>query len=150
MTIIKDKSGREWVLSLTIGSVKRLRSSLNVDLLRLLDPRTEGGIPLLTELETNIELLVDVIHGLVGTQADDAGIDADAFAELLDGDLFAAFHAAFWKEVGLFSLGLPRGRVVAEAINKQSEIVLRHVEQATREVAEMTIPGIRSTNSLEA
>lgn len=137
-------------MSLTLGAARRVRSLLKVDLLRLLEPRAEGGAPLLTELETDADLLVEVVYALVKPQADDAGISGEAFAELIDGDVFADFYSGFLEELRFFSRGLPRGRVIAAAMDKHEEIVRTHVDQATATIVGMTTPGMSSTNSPEA
>jgi len=107
-----DTEGRNWSLELTIGAVKRVQSLLEVN---LLDPlgAAEGGaeaagnapkkkeVPLITRLQLDVVLLVDVIFALLKPQADGAGVSDEQFAAALGGDAaYQAFEAfmAEWRD----------------------------------------------------
>ena len=106
MHTFTDTENRTWELALTIGAVKRTRAELKVN---LLDPLGTGakrsGVkkrpPLLTRLQLDPILLIDVIWVLVRPEADRQGITDEQFAEALGGDAaYEAFQAfmAEWRD----------------------------------------------------
>ena len=113
-----DTAGREWALSLTIDSVKRVRALLDVNLLEL-----EAGDPsLLTKLGTDVILLCDVIFVLVKPQADKAGVTDEQFGAALGGDVILAAQAAFYDEIIDFFRRLSRGDI-ATAVEAQRRMI---------------------------
>lgn len=147
MPIIKDSTAREWSLTITIGDVKRVRHSMNVDLLKPLDLHGGGDLPLLTAIESDLEMFCDILFALLKPQADAAGVDADSFAALLDGDVLEEFHRAFWGELERFFRGLPRGRVIVAAIERQRALVAERIEEAMQTLQTL---GKSSTSLPEA
>lgn len=120
-----DSTGHEWEITLTIGSVKRVRELAKVDLLAIEDPidHTKKDDPaLLTELGTDIVLLCDVIFAIVEPQAKEAGITDITFGHSLGGEVIEAAQEAFYDELVLFSQGRRRGDL-AEAIGVQRKLI---------------------------
>jgi hypothetical protein len=82
MPSFKDTSGREWLVTLNVAQVKRVRERLGVNLADL----QEGN--LLTRLADPV-LLVDVLFVLVQPQAEEKNITDEQFAAGLGGDTLA-------------------------------------------------------------
>ncbi len=113
-----DSDGRDWHIKLTIGSVKRVKDVLGVDLLAIED----GKPPLLTKLAMDVMLLCDVIFILLKPQADERNIKDVTFGESLGGDVILAAHNAFFDELVLFSQGRHREDLV-EAIQGHRALI---------------------------
>jgi len=121
-----DSAGRTWQLAITVDAVRRVRDLVGVNLARLIEPREAGGsLPLMTDLEDDLLLLVDVIYALVKPQADAAGVSDEDFGRALGGEAIAAAHEAFWRELADFFRSLRRRPNAAEAraIEKQLAMV---------------------------
>lgn len=149
-----DTKGRTWNIPLTIDAVKRVKSLLQgtVD---LLNPAV-GDPPLLTRLDTDIELLVNVIWAIVEPQAKALQVGDAEFGECLGGAAIAAAHDAFFEELADF-FRLLRRPDVALAIDKQTAVVRKAVAMAQARMdaidpeavtqAAFATPGRLSTNS---
>jgi len=131
MHAFRDTDGRDWSIDLTIGAVKRVQTLLGVDLLNPLGKRPKKaagkkrrrrGVPLVTKLQTDVALLVDVIFALVQPQAEEREVDDLAFVNGLGGD--AAYDAAqaFMAEWRDFFLSLRR-ETDARAIDANAALV---------------------------
>lgn len=129
MKTFTDKEGRSWQLSLTIGSAKRVRDLLGVN---LLEPET-GEPPLITRIGTDEILLCDIIYCLCFHQAQSRGLTDEQFGELLCGDVILAAQEAFYSE--LLDFFQKRGRRDrAAAIRKQMEVIRLSVDRAQQEI----------------
>lgn len=118
MQTFKDNAGRSWTLALTIGSVKRVRALLDVNLMNL----EAGDPPLLTRLGTDVMLLVDVIFALLKPQADAQEITDEQWAEAMGGDAILAAQKAFYDELSDFTRR--RGRTdTTKAIQAQLRMI---------------------------
>ena len=126
MKSFTDTESREWTLSLTIDSVKRVRALLDVNLLEL----EAGNPPLLTRLGTNVILLCDVIFVLVKPQADAAGVTDEQFGAAMGGDAILAAQAAFYDEIIDFFRRLSRGDLVkaVEAQRRMIDLAVARIE----------------------
>lgn len=140
MKTFKDSTGRSWEITLTVGSVKRVRALLDVDLLAI----EEGDPPLLTRLATDVILLCDVIFVLVKPQADKLDVDDVEFGESLGGEVIADAQDAFYEELVLFSQSRHRMDLV-KAIKSQRELIevgRTRVESAIEKVGEKAKRGL--------
>jgi hypothetical protein len=146
-----DTEGRSWTISLSFGAVKRVQDLLKVN---LLDPlgvkkRKVRGVvrkrpPLVTRLQLDAALLVNVIFCLVKPQADKIEVSDMDFAEALGGDAAYAAYEAFMEEWQSFFRGLRR-ETEAKAINANVELVraedqrnLTLIDQATEAAERIT------------
>lgn len=131
----RDNTGREWSVEMTIGAAKRVKRTLDgVDLLAL----HEGEPPLLTRLDLDLELLVNVIYVLVKPQADAAGVSDEAFGEALGGEAILAAHDALMEALADFFRGLARTHL-ATAIQKQRALTARAMDVADGKLAEIDV-----------
>ncbi|TXH55091.1 MAG: hypothetical protein E6Q97_09510 [Desulfurellales bacterium] len=79
----KDAAGRDWQVHVTVGTIKRVRDSLQVDLGRLFDDQLK---PLDALLSDPVKL-VDVLYVAVKPDADRLGVTDAMFGESLIGDV---------------------------------------------------------------
>jgi len=130
----KDNQDRAWKLQITIGSAKRVRDLLGVDILA----PEQGEPPLLVRLGTDEILLCDVLYCLIKPQADEKGISDEAFGESLGGEAIThAVEALYGELVDFFR---QRGRTDrAAAIQKQGSLVQLATERITTEISDMDI-----------
>ena len=92
-----------------------------------------GSLPLLTDLEDDLLLLVDVIYALVKPQADAQGVSDVDFGRALGGEAIAGAHEAFWRELADFFRSLKRP-AEARAIEKQLAVVNAAMVAAERRI----------------
>ncbi len=134
MHTFTDTENRTWTLDLTIGAVKRVQALLNVNLLDPLgagakrrrgkDGKTKKPRPLVTRLQLDVVLLVDVIFALLKPEAEKRGVTDEQFASALGGDAaYQAFEAfmAEWRDF----FQLLRRETEAKAIAANIELVKR-------------------------
>ena len=152
MHAFKDAAGKDWLVEINVGAIKRVRALVAVDLLALED----GAPPLLTRLGMDVVLLCDVVFALIEPQAKAAGVTDEQFGASLGGEAILHAHAAFYQELTGFFRSLQRPDLVM-AIAKQAEMIglaVRTVEQRLTIIdpaAEVeVIFGERSTNSPES
>lgn len=140
----KDTEGREWTIALTIGAVKRVKALTGVNLLDPLGAKRRKigtailkGRPLVTRLQMDPELMVNVIFALVKPTADSRGVTDEEFGESLGGDAAFQAYEAFMGEWRDFFHGLRR-ETEAKSIEVNAEVVraedrknLALVDQAT-------------------
>lgn len=80
MKTFKDTNGKDWVVSVTVNTVKRVKAATNFDLLSAVEDKAA-----LMRLGTDPELMVDVLFAACETQAKERGVDGVAFAEAIGG-----------------------------------------------------------------
>lgn len=117
MSTFTDTAGRTWLIEITIDAIRRVRGLLGADLLRLL----EGEPPLLTRLQIDIELRLDVTFALLKPEADARGIDSEDFARAMGGQAIADAEDAFWRALVSFFQSLRRPETL-QAIEKQQKM----------------------------
>ena len=81
MASFRDTSERSWDFSITVSSIKRVRSLVGVDLMDMVDGK------LVEEFLTDPVLLVDALYALCKPQADDLGVSDEEFGEAMSGDV---------------------------------------------------------------
>lgn len=108
----QDTTGRRWELNLTLTAVKRVRSLARVDLLNPLGNGRRKGRkkrqPLITRLQLDPVLLIDVIYAILQPQAEKHCVSDEDFGEALGGDAAYAAYEAFFREWQLFFRSLRR------------------------------------------
>jgi len=153
MKNFKDIENREWSISLTISSIKRVKSLIDVDLLAL----DQGTPPLLTRLALDIELFCNVLYLLIKPQADKRELSDEQFGEALDGDTILKAHECFYQELEDFFQGLGRSDLV-KAIQAQKKVInlaVKKVEETINQIdlekvlgnIDVPISGKSSTSS---
>jgi hypothetical protein len=128
---------RPWQVAVTVGSLKRVKSVLGVDLTDL----TSGDPPLLTRLGMDVVLLCDVIYVLCQPEADKRGITDEDFGIGLGGDAILSASEAFWGELIDFFQQVRR-QDQATAISKQLAMVMAAVKAADKQIQGMDTDGM--------
>ncbi|RIK72136.1 MAG: hypothetical protein DCC68_26745 [Planctomycetota bacterium] len=121
MPSFKDTNGREWLVTLNVAQVKRVRERLGVNLADL----QEGN--LLTRLADPV-LLVDVLFVLVQPQADENSVTDEQFAASLGGDTLSAASTALLEALcDFFPLPtrLMLRKVLAQTQARQADAVTK-------------------------
>ena len=109
MQSLKDTSGREWKIDLTIGAMNRVRDAMGIDLLapheqpgekadeRAKNIKFKGRQALLVSvLNSDASVLFDVIYHIIKPQMEKANVSVEEFVESMGGDsaynAYKAFH----------------------------------------------------------
>jgi hypothetical protein len=142
MKTFRDTTGRAWDLAVTIGTLKRIRSRLSVDLFSM-----HLGTPSLAErLVEDVALQVDAIFICIEPQARAAGVTDEQWAESMGGDAMAAAVDAFWEElIGFFLASRPGTAELARAA--RTAVRTRQLTSVLVAEAMRTTPGEPSTGS---
>ena len=119
MATFNDSVGRTYSFAITLGSVKRVRKALNVDLLNVYD-----GNPLVGEKERPLDVVavIDCVYVLVEADAAKHQLADEEWAEAMGPDCMTAAVAAFYSEWTDFFRQLNRPDS-AKVIQKTRELV---------------------------
>lgn len=142
MHAFKDKDGTTWELVISVSAIKRVKGLRGVNLSDL-KGATEGETPLLTRLETDIELLADCVYAICKPQADSKGLDDLGFAELLSGEALADAIKAFWQELADFFQSIDRADQVA-AVAKRDEVHKQVVTESAERITAISMEEVRA------
>ena len=134
MKVFADSTNKQWEISLTIGSAKRVKSLVGIDLLQ---PES-GDPPLLTRLGTDEMLLCDIIYCLVKPQADAAEVTDEHFGGLLGGEVILAAQTALYEE--LIDFFQQRGRTDrSRAVAAQKQMIELAIQNADQQIAQIDL-----------
>jgi len=97
MRTFKDNAGRDWTVAVNVAAIKRVRSLLDVNLLKVVEGK------LIERLVGDPVLLVDVIFVLCKPAADAAGVSDEQFGEAMAGDAIDSATKALLEELVDFS-----------------------------------------------
>jgi len=137
MKTFKDKADRNWTIGINLATAKRLRDTLNVDLLQ---PEI-GDPPLLTRLGTDEILLGEVLCVLLADQFDTHKVSADDVMAAFDGQTLLAAQEAFYED--LVDFFRSRGRTDrAKAVAKQAEMIAATVARVEEKIDEIDIDEV--------
>lgn len=95
-TVFHDRKGRHWNCALTIGTARKIKSDLGINLLG------EGLQDSVHKISMDPALLVDTLWVALQEQADEAGIEAGEFGESFDADSVEGAVKALTEAVLLF------------------------------------------------
>jgi hypothetical protein len=128
MPAFTDNQNRTWAVDVHVASVKRVRSLLDVDLLRIVEDRCE----LLARLADDPVLLVDVLYAICKPESDRLQISDEDFGRAMSGDaLLNGFNALLEGLEGFFQ-DAGRRDAVAKVIAKTrrlAEKIMDHTHQ---------------------
>lgn len=96
-TTFKDTEGREWNLSLSVDTLKRLRERLDVDLM------ARGLLEVLQKVFGDYVELANVLFVIVEPQAKERGVSDVDFGRALAGDAIEHATFAFMEAIQLFT-----------------------------------------------
>lgn len=114
MSRFTDRAGREWDLSLNMGMISRIRKANNINLGNILGNQKE----LIRLIYDDLDLLGQVLYGLLEPQIKKFNIDADEFAEAFDGRTLQAARDALAVAITNFSLPPQAATAASESLKK--------------------------------
>ena len=122
MRSFTDSKNRTIELSITVGSVNRVKGALGLNLAKF-DERTAEGFPLVAALAgLDVCLIVDVLYWVCKPDLDRLGVDQEAFAEAMAGEAIGRAQDALLAEWSDFFRGLNRPETVT-AIEKGRALI---------------------------
>ena len=96
--IFKDDQKREWNLSITVATIKRVRDAIEVDIGELLS----DGMKPLQELLNNPSDLVDVCYCICEQQCKERNMSDEDFGQMFSGQVLDDCAEAFLDALELF------------------------------------------------
>ena len=149
MKTFTDTTGRQWSISINLGTALKVRQALDVDLLQ---PEA-GDPPLLTRIGTDEILLGQVICCLLQKQFEKHDMDENDVLASFDGTTLLAAQKAFYEE--LVDFFRSRGRADrARAVEVQAKLIETAVAAVQSRIDSMDleklIDGAMSGESPEA
>ncbi len=101
MKTFSDNTGRTWTLSVTVGTIKRVRALCGVDLVNIITivPGEKPKVDLLEQLASDPVLLVDVLYAVCKPEADSKGVSDEDFGRTMAGDAIELATSALLDEV---------------------------------------------------
>lgn len=128
MHAFKDTEGRNWLVSISVQSIKMCRALVDVDLYSLVDDKFQG----LEKLFSDPVKFVDVLYVLCKPEADGRGLSDEDFGRSMGGDSLGKATDAFLEELTDF---FPDPRIrgglkkVMETSRKLKGIVLERTDK---------------------
>lgn len=123
MQTFRDTLGREWIVTIDIAALKRVRSQLNVDLLDII----QGD--LLERLSRDPVLLCDILYVLCRPQADERKLSDEDFGRAMSGQALADATTAFFEALADFFPG-PRAGLLREMIARAKQLETQLIDRA--------------------
>lgn len=126
MQIFKDRQGREWTVELTLGSVRRIKNLVGVDLLDIANEKIFEG------LANDPEQLVNVVFAACKPQAEKNNVTDIDFGEAMAGDTIAAATGALLEELVNFIQAYKprRGQLLRRALEKLEAVEEKAIQKA--------------------
>lgn len=134
MSNFKDRHGGEWLLSLTVETIRRVRSETGYDLAAIF---TAEGMTKLGD----VSLLVDVLCCVAGGQVAAKGLTAKSFGELFDGETLEAATNAL-LEASISFLPSSRRDVIRKLWSKADEVATAAAELVAAKIEGMTTESL--------
>lgn len=101
MKSFNDNMSRTWVLTVNVGTIKRVRALCGIDLANIIS--IENGkapkVDLLEQLANDPVLLVDVLYAVCKEQADSKNVSDEDFGRAMAGDAIEHATAALLDEI---------------------------------------------------
>lgn len=120
MRTFKDSTGKEWKISITIGSAKRVLAN-TPDHLDLFTMKDETDWERLT---LNYSIIADAICELCRPEWEDRGLTSEQFFDILDGVTMGNAMGVFKAELADFFLSTDR-RDLATMIHKSNSMMTK-------------------------
>ena len=128
MKQFKDTAGRDWLVSITVGDIKRVRAVLDINLNKALDNR----FAILTDILSDPCKLVDILYVLCQEQTAKAGVTDEQFGRAFSGDVLDAATTAFLEALtdffptaaraamqAILAKGKEAGEILTQRMNQQ-------------------------------
>ncbi len=101
MKSFTDNTGRAWIITVTVGTIKRVRALCGIDLANIItmEPGRNPKVDLLERLASDPVLLVDVLYSVCKEEADSKGVSDEEFGRGMAGDAIELASAALLDEI---------------------------------------------------
>ena len=137
MQTFKDSAGRNWTVSLTLGTAMHVRDKLGVDLLQ---PEA-GDPPLITRIGTDEILLGEILCALLEDQFEANKVTEADVRNSFDGATILAAQKAFYEELVTFFQS--RGRTDrANAVTKQAALIEKAIAAIDDRISILNVEDI--------
>lgn len=138
MKQFSDTTGNVWAVSVNVGTVKRVKDLLEINLLDIAD----GGV--IDRISADPVLLCDILYVVCKDQADKDGITDVQFGQSMSGDVLDTALDALVGELVDFFPNPRRREILKQAWGK-----MRDLETKMMDKAEITLDGIEVDQMLE-
>ena len=101
MHSFKDSANRDWIVSLNVDAIKRVKALLQIDLTK----PTEGDPPLLIRLGIDVILLCDVLYAVCKPDCDQRSITDEQFGQAMGATPSCTASGPCWGNWPIFSTG---------------------------------------------
>ena len=129
------------MININVDAIKRVRSLLDIDLLKVLD----DGCQLLADLHDDPVLLVDVLYCLCKPQADSQNVSDEDFGRAMFGDAILHAHAALIQELADFFPSARQRAAIKKVIGKTTQVVDRLLDHAELKIDEVDPEAVAKT-----
>lgn len=116
MKSFKDTEGREWMISLNVTTIKRVRDLCGIDLLQ------SFGSAALEKLASDPIMLCDLLFVLCRDDAEKRNVSDEDFGMALGGDALNDATTAFLAELVNFTPNPRRREILQKAFAKMQEV----------------------------
>lgn len=135
MKTFVDNSGKTWTVSITVGTIKRVKDLLGINLIQAITG------DLIEKLETDICLFVDILYVVCKDQAQANSISDEKFGTLLGGDSLEQATDCFLDELISFFPEAKR-RLYQKAWSRSKEAQLIAVQKLQKKIQGMNFQQI--------
>ena len=125
MAKFRDNKDREWLVEINIGTIKRVRKLIDVDILDCVKEKDS----LIDRMALDPVLLVDILYGVCEPQATEAKVSDEQFGEAMAGDVIGYATSAFLEALVDFFHGARKNYI------KRAIEIRTHIEQAAEKRA---------------
>lgn len=143
MAFFLDTENRKWVLTITVGTIKRVRSATGIDLAGALDGDT------LQRIGADPVLLVEVLASILESQLEKAGVTPEAFGESLGGDALDHAGNALLDAIAEF-FPSPKRRLMQGILQKTRAQTEQAIAQAMAQIENTDLLSIAGPSSSDS
>lgn len=137
MKSFKDATGQEWLIGVTVDTIKRVRDLANVDLLSILDGK------LVEQLTADPILLCNVVYIVCKPDADERGISDEQFGQRMGGDSIDGATSALLEELVNF-FPVAKRRVLTAAVEKFRKMEKDLADQIEAKIEALNPPSLNA------
>lgn len=140
MHSFKDSANRDWIVSLNVDAIKRVKALLQIDLTK----PTEGDPPLLIRLGIDVILLCDVLYAVCKPDCDQRSITDEQFGQAMGGDALLHGQRALLGELADFFHRLGH-RQIKLMVEMQQKLIDATIAEAEKQVNAIDIDAVVQT-----
>ena len=141
MASFQDRYGQKWAVEITVGTIRRAKTMLGIDLYSLFDDNFAG----LQKLSANPAQLADVLFVCCKTQADAEKVTDEQFGEALAGDSLEAAGEAFVDAFLDFFPNRRAKQTLRKMMVKSREVQSLAMDAAEKELESLSVEQLAAT-----